>query len=191
VFQIKLKELREKHQLSQAALARMLGVSQSTVGMWENGKNKPEFDTLKKISTLFEVPVAYLVGDIQALSSSETRKGIAKRVLEASDKMGVSPKDVLSKHGIAADTIDDMLAGRYEYSIDTLRQIANYFDVSVDYLLGTEKEKTPALEGERKISDSDLMFGLWGNSDEVDEDDLADVKRYAAFVRERKRERGK
>lgn len=74
---------------------------------------------------------------------------------------------------------------------DRLVEIASYFGVTVGYLLGTEKEKTPTSEGERKISDSDLMFGLWGNSDEVDEDDLADVKRYAAFVRERKRERGK
>ena len=35
------------------------------------------------------------------------------------------------------------------------------------------------------------MFGLWGDSDDVDEEDLADVKRYAAFVRERKKEQKK
>ena len=30
---------------------------------------------------------------------------------------------------------------------------------------------------------------LWGDSDDVDEDDLDDVKRYAAFVRERKKKK--
>ena len=59
--------------------------------------------------------------------------------------------------------------------------------MSVDYLLGNEpKAKTPAETGERTVSDEDIMFALWGDTDDVDEDDLDDVKRYAAFVRERK-----
>lgn len=41
----------------------------------------------------------------------------------------------------------------------------------------------------RKIDDSDLMFALWGDTDEVTEEDLEDVKRYAAFVRERKQKK--
>lgn len=49
------------------------------------------------------------------------------------------------------------------------------------------KEKTPTHEGERSISDREIMFALWGDTTDVDESDLEDVKRYAAFVRERKR----
>ena len=41
----------------------------------------------------------------------------------------------------------------------------------------------------RQVSDDDIMFALWGDSDDVDEDDLDDVKRYAAFVRERKKKK--
>lgn len=60
-----------------------------------------------------------------------------------------------------------------------------------EYLKGETdvKEKTPAETGERTISDDDIMFALWGDTTDVDEDDLDDVKRYAAFVRERKKKK--
>ena len=68
MFQIRLKELREVRKLSQAKLADALGVRQSTVAMWENGKNKPEFDTLTRIADFFNVSVDDL------LNKTETKK---------------------------------------------------------------------------------------------------------------------
>lgn len=62
-FRIRLKQLREEANLSQAQLAQQIGVSQSTVGMWESGRNKPSFDTLKKLAEKFHVTVGYLAGD--------------------------------------------------------------------------------------------------------------------------------
>ncbi len=69
----------------------------------------------------------------------------------------------------------------------TLTKIADYFGVSTDYLLG--KEKAPTVSGERKISNEELKFALWGDSAEIDDDDLEDVRRYAAFIRERKKKK--
>ena len=59
----RLKELREAGGLSQQKLAALLGVGQSTVGMWESGKNKPESGTLIKLSEIFGVSVDYLIGN--------------------------------------------------------------------------------------------------------------------------------
>lgn len=76
------------------------------------------------------------------------------------------------------------------FPTDRLVDIANYLNVSTDYLLtGEETKKAPTQDGERQISDDDIMFALWGDSDDVDKDDLDDVKRYAAFVRERKKKK--
>ena len=52
-----------------------------------------------------------------------------------------------------------------------------------------QKEKAPTAEGERSVSDAELKFALWGDCEDVDDDDLADVRRYAAFVRERKKDK--
>ena len=70
---------------------------------------------------------------------------------------------------------------------DTLNRIANYFGVSTDYLLGKETKKAPAESGKRPVSDDELKFALWGDCEDISDDDLADVRRYAAFVRERKK----
>lgn len=74
-------------------------------------------------------------------------------------------------------------------SPDIIGKLCKYFGLSVSELLGEEKEIAPAESGKRSISDDEIMFALWGDTDDVDEDDLDDVKRYAAFVRERKRKK--
>lgn len=69
----------------------------------------------------------------------------------------------------------------------TLSAASAYFGVPISYLLtGEQKEKAPAENGER-MSDDELKFALWGDSTEMDDADLDDVKRYAAFIRDRKR----
>ena len=72
--------------------------------------------------------------------------------------------------------------------LETAQKIAEYFGVSVDYLLGQETEEAPAESGKRSVSDADLKFALWGDCADVSDADLADVRRYAAFVRERKKD---
>lgn len=62
MFAIKLKQLREEAGLSQAQLAMKLGVRQSTVGMWENGTNKPRNALLEKMASIFNVSTDYLLG---------------------------------------------------------------------------------------------------------------------------------
>lgn len=42
MFRVTLKKLREDAGLSQAKLAEKLGVSQSAVGMWENGRKEEQ-----------------------------------------------------------------------------------------------------------------------------------------------------
>lgn len=63
MFRLKLKELRESLGISQARLAEEIGVSQSTVAMWEAGKNTPEHANLQKIAKLFDVSMGELLDD--------------------------------------------------------------------------------------------------------------------------------
>lgn len=70
----------------------------------------------------------------------------------------------------------------------TARKIADHFGVSVSQLLDGElgsDSQTPAAE--RPISDRELRFALWGDDLEMSQEDLEDVRRYAAFVAERKK----
>ena len=61
-FALKLKELREEKKLSQAQLAKELGVAVSSVGMWESTKRIPPAQRLQGIAEYFGVTVDELIG---------------------------------------------------------------------------------------------------------------------------------
>ena len=58
-----LRDLRKRNGLSQAELADILGVSKSTVGMYEQNKRSPHSDEiLMRIAGYFGVSIDYLKG---------------------------------------------------------------------------------------------------------------------------------
>lgn len=111
------------------------------------------------------------------------------RIMSLCEEKGVSGYRMCKDIKIQPSILTDLKMGRQSgLSAKNADKMAAYFDVSVGFLLGTETKKAPT-DGERKVSDDDIMFALWGDSDDVDKDDLDDVKRYAAFVRERKKKK--
>ena len=105
------------------------------------------------------------------------------------DQKGVSCNKAALEIGLSNATPTKWKKTNATPSGETLDKIAAYFGVSTDYLLGKENKKAPTAAGECSVSDDDIMFALWGDTDDVGKDDLDDVKRYAAFVRERKRKK--
>ncbi len=74
----RIKDLREKLNMTQTALARRLGLSRSAVNAWEMGVSIPSVPYLLQLSELFRVSVDYLLGrsqremvDISDLSCEE------------------------------------------------------------------------------------------------------------------------
>lgn len=57
-----LKELRTKHGYTQNEIAKILGISRAAYTNIENGKREPDFDTLNKLSNIFNVSSDYLIG---------------------------------------------------------------------------------------------------------------------------------
>lgn len=112
------------------------------------------------------------------------------RIVALCNKRGIKPGRVCADTGLSRGMMSDLKMGRTkELSAKNTKIIADYFGVTTDYLLTGEETKKAPTDGERKVSDDDIMFALWGDSDDVDKDDLDDVKRYAAFVRERKKKK--
>ena len=61
-FAIRLKELRENRNLTQAELAEQLNVGISTVGMWESTQRTPTAKMLLKLISFFGCSLDYLLG---------------------------------------------------------------------------------------------------------------------------------
>lgn len=67
-------------------------------------------------------------------------------------------------------------------SADILQKVADYFGVSVDYLLGnTDVKKSPATSDEEKIA----KVALFGGADEVTDEMWNEVKNYVEFIKQR------
>lgn len=57
----RIKMLRESHNLSQAALAKRLGITRSSVNSWELGLNVPSTQYIIELSEIFKVSTDYLL----------------------------------------------------------------------------------------------------------------------------------
>ncbi len=105
----------------------------------------------------------------------------------------IAPSAAATKAGFNRGTVS-VWKKKYEAGLDVspeqdiINKICAYFGCTEQWLRGiAETKKAPTQEGEREITDADIMFALWGDTTDVDEDDLDDVRRYAAFIRERKK----
>lgn len=71
----RIKLLREENNLTQSQLAKMLGLSASTIGMYEQGKRNPEYEILLLLSKTFSVSTDYIIkGEGKPFLSKESFK---------------------------------------------------------------------------------------------------------------------
>ena len=76
-----IKTLRQQKGYSQNTLAEQLNVVRQTISKWEKGLSVPDADMLEKLATLFEVPVATLLGNnIQEEKENEGYNEVAKQL---------------------------------------------------------------------------------------------------------------
>jgi transcriptional regulator with XRE-family HTH domain len=102
------------------------------------------------------------------------------RIKELREKKGLQQKELSIDLGVSQPTISDWESGRKQPSSKSAAKIADYFSVSLDYLLGRETETA--------ITPEDVKFALFGGGHgEITDAEYEDVLRYAEFVRERKR----
>ena len=62
IFNVRLRELRQSKGLSQYELSKFLGISKSSVNMYERGEREPSLETLEIIGDFFNVDLDYLLG---------------------------------------------------------------------------------------------------------------------------------
>ena len=77
----KIKKLRIDAGLTQSQTAERLGISTSTVGMYEHGRRRPDNEMLIKIGKLFSVTTDYLLGlDEQSNEATEIIEKMSSRI---------------------------------------------------------------------------------------------------------------
>ena len=99
---------------------------------------------------------------------------------------GVTAYKVAKATGISTGSMTDWKKGRSAPKVDKLQKIADYFGVSVDYLLGNEpKEKTPA---EADVTFDDFTYAMYGEAKELTDEDKNMLLEMARMLKKRQQE---
>ncbi|MCL7871014.1 helix-turn-helix domain-containing protein [Bacillus altitudinis] len=67
----RLRSLREKHNLTQEQIAKIIGISRGTYAHYEINKRRPDYETLIKITDIFNVSLDFLLTGKEFDSSNE------------------------------------------------------------------------------------------------------------------------
>ena len=83
------------------------------------------------------------------------------------DKRGVSPKRAVLEMGLS-----NSLATRWKKigstpNGETLNRVAEYFDVSIDFLLGGEKEQKPVIREAAEVMFDDFTYAMYEETKEL------------------------
>lgn len=84
-FGQRLKELRNSRGISQNELSKHIGVSKSSVNMYERDEREPGFETLEAIADFFNVNMDYLLGREYHISTLEDSP-LTSRLYEIADE---------------------------------------------------------------------------------------------------------
>ena len=124
--------------MSQIELGKALGAGNVTISQYEKGTRKPDNEMLVKIANFFGVSIDYLLGS-DAYKKSTTSFG--QNLKKMRKQHGVTQGELANIVGIEKSSVSKYETANVIPSIDILKKIASVFNVSVDYLLGSEEQQ--------------------------------------------------
>lgn len=115
LFPSQLRELRKKKGISQEKLARDLGVSKSTVGLYETGDTLPDAKTLHDIAIYFDISTDWLLGLSTVQSSNKNVRDVCEYIGLSAEAVSALRLDMRKKgeHRPVAKIIDYLIREFY------------------------------------------------------------------------------
>lgn len=136
----RIAEQRKKLGLSQEELAEKLNISQKSISKYELGDRKPQYKVLVRMAEYFGVTVDYL------LRSTDTQDfGICdcgNTIKELRTEAGMTQEELGMLLNVQNAAVSKYESGKVPLTGETLLKLSKIFNVSTDYLLGTEEGNT-------------------------------------------------
>ena len=126
-----IKRYRKENHLSQEKLAQILGYKKNAISQWETGKREPNLDCILKMAFYFNVSIDNLINNKQ-----NTEGKMINNLRNIRVKNNKTQSDIAKLTGFNQTYVSKWENGEREPDIATLIKLANYFNVSVDELVG-------------------------------------------------------
>lgn len=156
-FGDRFKEQRQKKGLTQQEVADIFHINRSSISRYEKNQQVPEVQLLQKICDFFEVSIDYLVNGNENNSEPIKDSLFGKRLKQLRLENHLKQEELAQKIHSSKANISRYESNSVEPSLKTLNELAELFDVSVDYLLGrTIVKKQVDTIAFHSIDDSEL-----------------------------------
>lgn len=138
---MRLKEIREEHELNQFEVADMLGVTRGSYSMWELERDTIPLKRLNLFCNIFHVSLDYTLGltDNKCYKNSKLEIDPTKTCERLKD---LRKKNHLTQEKLSIHlNITRSLISKYEHGTNfiitlILIEYSKYFNISCDYILG-------------------------------------------------------
>lgn len=134
----RLHELRKERGLTLRQLNNLTGISDVNLSRYERGTVQPKEETWRKLAYYYGVQISYLKGtdkEFDTYLENMVDKNLRLKELRESEN-NVSQADIAKTFHITRQAVQRWEVGKSEPNIKTLIALADYFNVSIDYLVG-------------------------------------------------------
>lgn len=157
IFSTRLKELRNKANLSQQELSKVIGISKSSINMYERGEREPGLETVRAFADFFDVQTDYLLGNHDDKRSLKEGKKYNRLIIQTVD-------NYRQLHGYEREQMEMLLDWEGMYSdLEKDRTIGDegvlkIIQNKLDILDSPSLEKNKPSPEEIKLSEGEQML---------------------------------
>ena len=107
-----------------------------------------------------------------------------EKIRNARKAASMTQRQLAEKLGVANTSISNWEKDLSRPDADALQRLCAILGMDPNYFYGTE-ENAAAQQGNRAVSDDDIKFALFGGDGEISDAMYDEVKRFAAYLKER------
>ena len=107
----RIKELRQKNNLTLKELGQKVGMAANTISRYETGKREPKLETWKKLADFFGVSVPYLQGYAEINIPNDLKFDSKQDAIDCIEKI-MKALDI-SKEDLRTEHEDEILSRKY------------------------------------------------------------------------------
>jgi len=154
-FSLKLKNLRQKNNLTQEQLANELNTryhlneSKATISQFEHNKRIPDLDRLINIADYFQVSLDYLCCDVNKSNNVNENNNISVfsyNLKKLRERYHLTQLGLAEKLKVSNGAISKWENCQREPDLSTLKKIKEYFNISYDSLLETNDNSFSSID---------------------------------------------
>lgn len=167
---------RKELGLTLEEIGNYVGVGKSTVQKWESGYiSNMKRDKIALLAKVLQINPAVLINDDTTMENdneiyNNINSGVTmyERFVELLQEKGITSYRVSKETGVTQTTLSDWKTGRATPKTATLQKIADYFNVSLDWLVG----KSDVRQNSNELNDIYFSFAKQAQDDGILPEDI-------------------